>query len=45
MKMIYYDSIDVSEGNDVNKTRAPKKECQISVLGFNQMYAVNVIIH
>ena len=44
MKMIYYDSIDVSEGNDVNKTRAPK-ECQISVLGFNQMYAVNVIIY
>ena len=28
IKMIYYDRIDVSEGNDVNKTSA-SKECDV----------------
>ena len=50
--MLYYDRIDVSEGINVNKTRASRKcyICQIGisyvvVLSFNQMSAIDVMIY
>ena len=50
--MLYYDRIDVSEGIDVSKTSA-SKECdvftigfsQISVLSFNQISAIDVMVY
>ena len=52
MKMLYYDGIDVSEGNDVNK-RSESKECDIclywyflnKVLNFNQISPIDVMIY
>ena len=51
IKMIYFDRIEVSEGNDVNKASA-SKECDICcywflyiVLSFNQMSAIDVMIY
>ena len=50
--MLYYDSIDLSEGIDVNKTRK-SKECDIchywyflnKVFRFNQMSARDAMIY
>ena len=49
--MLYYDSIDVSEGIDVDKT-SESKECDIccywhllKVLSFNQMPAIDAMIY
>ena len=50
MKMLYFDRTDVSEGTDVNKTIKSKKTdicCYWYFLnkGFNQMYAIDVMIY
>ena len=50
--MLHFDTIDVSEGNDVNKTNK-LKECvfvtigifQIKALNFNKISAINVMIY
>ena len=50
--MLYFDRIDVSEGNDVN-IRSKSKECDIchhwyflnKDLSFNHMYAIDVMIY
>ena len=43
MKVLYYDRIDVSEGNDFNKTIKPRVQYQY-FLNFNQMSAVDAVI-
>ena len=45
IKMLYYDKIDVSEGNDVNKTSA-SKECDVCLyfyfLNYSFKFQLNV---
>ena len=50
--MIYFDTIDISEGIDINKT-SKSKECNIchywhffiNNLSFNHMYAIDAMIY
>ena len=41
--MLEYDIIDISEGNDVNKTTA-SKECDIVTIGMNHIFAMAFMI-
>ena len=52
MKMLYYDTIDISEGIDVKKT-STSKQCDVVTIGiflkivlsFSQMSAIDVTIY